>query len=59
MPPVHAIAAWRVFRNAMDEATARNWLENLYPKLFDLHEYLYRDRDPGKQGLVYIRHPWE
>lgn len=59
MPPVHAIAAWRVFRNAADEASARNWLESLYPKLLALHEYLYRDRDPGKEGLVYIRHPWE
>jgi hypothetical protein len=23
------------------------------------HDYLYRERDPEGEGLVYIRHPWE
>lgn len=59
MPPVHATAAWRVFRSASDEISARNWLQEMVPELFRLHEYLYRDRNPQREGLVYIRHPWE
>ncbi len=27
--------------------------------IFRFHEYLYRDRDPHNEGLVYIRHNWE
>lgn len=27
--------------------------------IFRFHEYLYRDRDPQKEHLVYIRHNWE
>ena len=23
------------------------------------HEYLYNERDPFNEGLIYIRHPWE
>lgn len=26
---------------------------------FQFHQYLYRDRDPQREGLVYIRHNWE
>ena len=27
--------------------------------IFRFHEYLYRERDPENEGLVYIRHNWE
>jgi len=59
MPPVHAIAARRILDNAADPEGARTWLTGFFPKLLALHEYFYRERDPLKEGLVYIRHPWE
>ncbi|RMG68304.1 MAG: glycoside hydrolase [Calditrichaeota bacterium] len=59
MPPVHAIAARRIYQFAGDRDQAREWLEAIYPKIFALHEYFYRERDPHQEGLVYIRHPWE
>ena len=59
MPPVHAMAALRVLRYATDGHQAREWLQDLYPRILALHEYFYRDRDPLREGLVYIRHPWE
>jgi hypothetical protein len=59
MPPVHAIAALRVFEFAADKDMALEWLKHIYPKILALHKYLYRDRDPLREGLVYIRHPWE
>jgi hypothetical protein len=58
-PPVHAIAALRVFRHTRDEAHALAFLKSAFPRLAAWHEYLYRERDPEGEGLAYIRHPWE
>jgi hypothetical protein len=58
-PPVHATAAICVYRRAEDEAGAKEFLEYAFPKLKAWHGYLYRERDPGGEGLAYIRHPWE
>jgi hypothetical protein len=58
-PPVHATAALHVYRYAEDAAHARAFLEKAFPHLKAWHEYLYRERDPEDEGLVYIRHPWE
>lgn len=58
-PPVHATAALYVYRGAEDEAKAKEFLEYTFPKLKAWHDYLYRERDPEGEGLVYIRHPWE
>jgi Trehalase len=58
-PPVHATAALYVYRHAQNEAGAKEFLGYAFPKLEAWHEYLYRERDPGGEGLVYIRHPWE
>jgi hypothetical protein len=58
-PPVHATAALSVYRHARDDSGARAFLERAFPKLVAWHDYLYRERDPEGEGLVYIRHPWE
>jgi hypothetical protein len=58
-PPIHATAALRVHQHAEDGADARKFLAYVFPKLEAWHEYLYRERDPENEGLVYIRHPWE
>jgi hypothetical protein len=58
-PPVHATAALYVYRHAENEADAKEFLEYAFPKLKAWHGYLYRERDPRGEGLVYIRHPWE
>ena len=57
-PPLHATAVLYVYRHAQDEA-AKEFLRRLFPKLGAWHDYLYRERDPEGEGLVYIRHPWE
>jgi len=59
MPPVHALAVEKIYRNAPRPSTVLPFLERIYPKLLALHAYLYRERDPKDEGLVYIRHPWE
>jgi hypothetical protein len=58
-PPVHATAALYIYRHAENEAKARDFLEYAFSKLGAWHDYLYRERDPEGEGLVYIRHPWE
>jgi len=59
MPAVHAMAALRIYRYAQDQEAARDWLGDMFPRILALHAYFYRERDPGEEGLVYIRHPWE
>jgi hypothetical protein len=58
-PPIHATAALHVHQHANDDETARAFLKKAFPRLAGWHEYLYRERDPENEGLVYIRHPWE
>ena len=59
MPPVHAIAAEHIYEYARDREGVVPFLKRIYPKLLALHGYLYRERDPDNEGLIYIRHPWE
>ena len=58
-PPVHATAVWRVYRRAPDGDQAKRFLRELMPGLVRWHEYLYRERTRGDDGLVEIWHPWE
>jgi Glycosyl hydrolase family 63 C-terminal domain len=54
-PPVHAMAAWRLYQRSGDVDELR-WL---YPRLVAQQEYLARWRDIGGGGLASIVHPWE
>ncbi|WP_371871203.1 MGH1-like glycoside hydrolase domain-containing protein [Phytohabitans rumicis] len=58
-PPVHAVAAWEVYRRATDRPAARAELTWLYPRLVRQQEYLFGARDVGGAGLASIVHPWE
>jgi hypothetical protein len=58
-PPVHATAVWQVYRRDRDRDRAKRFLRELMPALVAWHEYLYRDRTRGADGLVEIWHPWE
>ncbi len=59
MPPLHALAAWKIYRHSPNPQQTREWLRDLFPRLLKMHRYFYRERDPQREGLVYIRHPWE
>ncbi|MET3426930.1 hypothetical protein BJ973_006142 [Actinoplanes tereljensis] len=63
-PPMHAIAAWEVYRHAAAHGAncaqeARTELEWLYPRLVAQQRYLTTDRNLGRGGLASIVHPWE
>ncbi|WP_433301346.1 MGH1-like glycoside hydrolase domain-containing protein [Actinoplanes sp. CA-030573] len=63
-PPMHAIAAWDVYRHAAAHGAAcalqaRTELGWLYPRLVAQQRYLTGRRDLGGSGLAAIVHPWE
>ena len=58
-PPVHASAIWHIYQHAQDQAAARDFLKEMFPKLAAWHAYMYRERNPDMDGLVSIIHPWE
>lgn len=58
-PPVHATAALHIYQHAQQSGQAHAFLAELFPRLHAWHAYLYRERDPRQEKLVYIRHPWE
>jgi len=58
-PPIHATAVWHVYRRAREGEQAKGFLRELMPALVRWHEYLYRERTRGDDGLVEIWHPWE
>lgn len=58
-PPVHATAILHMYRQAQNVEQSRSFLVEAFPHLKAWHEYLYRERDPQDEGLVFIRHPWE
>jgi alpha,alpha-trehalase len=54
-PPLIAVAADLVFEHSQD----REFLAAIYPKVERYHNWFDRRRDPDKDGLVCIIHPWE
>jgi hypothetical protein len=61
-PPVHALAAWELYRRAPDpdaRAAATDELGWLYPRLVAQHHYLSTRRNAGGAGLACLVHPWE
>ena len=37
----------------------RTWYKTMFPSLLRYHEWLYADRDPHKEGLIILLHPYE
>lgn len=59
MPPIHGFILWEIYDIADDKDRAKALLKEFFPKVIQLHKYLYENRDPLDEGLVYICHPWE
>ncbi len=58
-PPIHATAIRHIYRCAEDRPRALAYVAEMFPRLRAWHDFLYRERDPRREGLVYICHPWE
>jgi hypothetical protein len=57
-PPMPAVAVRRVARSLPPDDRAA-FAAELYPRLVAYHEWLYRERDPHRRGLLTLIHPWE
>ena len=57
--PIFGAALLQLYELAADKAAAKAFLQEMYPKVLQLHRYLYDFRDPEEEGLVCIYHPLE
>ncbi|MGK7368609.1 MAG: amylo-alpha-1,6-glucosidase [Candidatus Halalkalibacterium sp. M3_1C_030] len=57
-PPIHATAVRHLLTTVPGRREAQKFASDLFPKLKSWHNFLYRERDPQHENLVYIRHPW-
>ena len=57
-PPMLAEAVYQIGQK-LKTAERRSWYKEMLPALIRYHEWLYADRDPHKQGLVLLLHPYE
>ena len=58
-PAVAGFAVNRLFERAKDKDMAYQRAKVLLPKIARWHSWFYENRDPGRDGLVAIIHPWE
>ncbi len=57
-PPMLAEAVARVGQK-LKLTERRSWYKEMLPALIRYHEWLYTDRDPHKEGLILLLHPYE
>lgn len=57
-PPMIAEAVVQIGEK-LSKAERRTWYKEIYPKLLAYHAWIYHDRDPHREGLALLIHPWE
>lgn len=58
-PPVLATAVRRVCALLPDASERRDTLARLFPRIRHYHDFFYRHRNPDRNGLIVVIHPWE
>jgi len=58
-PPVHAFILEKLLAITNKDEQVVGLIKKLFNPLFQYHRYLYKERDPLREGLVYILHNWE
>lgn len=58
-PPVHGFVLEALYTRHQENKKVHDFVEELFPKIVSLHTFFYEHRNPLKDGLVYIYHPWE
>ncbi|WP_255399564.1 MGH1-like glycoside hydrolase domain-containing protein [Roseivirga sp. 4D4] len=57
-PPVHGFILEKIFNLHRNSEEVRGFVKAFFPKVLQLHRYLYEYRDPQSEGLAFIFHPW-
>ena len=58
-PPVLGFVLQKLYQIAKDKEAVLKFIKCNIDKVFANHLYFYENRDPNKEGLVYIYHNWE
>ncbi|MEL7118217.1 MAG: trehalase family glycosidase [Bacteroidota bacterium] len=58
-PPVHGFVIENLLEKFPDDEQIIAFVKNIFPKVVKYHRFLYTYRDPEREGLMFIFHPWE
>jgi hypothetical protein len=58
-PPVHGFILEAMLDKYPDDEKLIQAAKKLYPKILKSHRFFYTYRDPHREGLAFIFHPWE
>ncbi len=58
-PAVHGFVLENILLNYPDHEKFRTFARDIFPKIVNYHRFLYQYRDPRREGLMCIFHPWE
>ena len=58
-PPVHGFVLESILSRYPDDDKVINFVKSLFPKVVQSHRFWYSYRDPQREGLAFIYHPWE
>lgn len=58
-PPVHGFVLESLLDQHPNNEQLIAFAKVLFPRIVDYHRFFYQYRDPKKEGLAFIFHPWE
>jgi len=58
-PPVHGFILEGLLNRFPDHEGLKTFAKYLFPKIVASHRFFYTFRDPEREGLAFIYHPWE
>ncbi len=58
-PPVHGFVLEALVNKFPSNQKVLSFAKDLFPKILKLHQWFYTYRDPQREGLTIIYHPWE
>jgi hypothetical protein len=58
-PPVHGFILEELLSKFPDDPTLLTFVKAIFPKVVHSHRFFYNYRDPAKEGLAFLYHPWE
>lgn len=58
-PPVHGFILEQLLHRFPDDQNIITFIKAIFPKVIHSHRFFYHYRDPNKEGLAFIYHPWE
>ncbi len=58
-PAVHGFVLEHLLNRFPDNEQLIAFVKELFPKVLHYHRFLYTYRDPEREGLMFIFHPWE